>query len=124
MVSVDQATNVSCNGDNDGAISISVNGGTAPYSFDWSNGANTEDLTGLVAGDYTGTVTDANGCSMVVEATISEPSAINASADATNVACSGGDNGAVQLSVNGGTCLLYTSPSPRDKRQSRMPSSA
>jgi hypothetical protein len=49
-------------GNNDGAIDLSINGGTGNYSFEWSNGATTEDIDGLSAGYYEVTITDANGC--------------------------------------------------------------
>lgn len=46
----------------DGAIDISVNGGVSPYDYNWSNGAITEDVSGLSTGSYTVTITDANVC--------------------------------------------------------------
>ncbi|PLX07705.1 MAG: hypothetical protein C0596_09745 [Marinilabiliales bacterium] len=49
---------------NDGAIDITVQGGTAPFAYDWSNGEYTEDISGLYHGDYTVIVTDNIGCSM------------------------------------------------------------
>lgn len=56
----------------DGAIDINVTGGTGPYTFDWSTGAETEDVGELEAGTYTVTVTDATGCSRVVNFTVDE----------------------------------------------------
>ena len=52
---------VACHGAATGSIDISVSDGTAPYSYSWSNGAISEDQSGLVAGTYTVTVTDAVG---------------------------------------------------------------
>lgn len=55
---------------NDGAINLTVSGGSQPYSFLWSNSATAEDLTGLSSGSYTVTVTDAGGCTYVASATL------------------------------------------------------
>ncbi|MBK9424318.1 MAG: SprB repeat-containing protein [Bacteroidetes bacterium] len=54
---------VSCFGGSNGAINITTTNGQQPLQFLWNNGFTTEDLTGLTAGNYTVTVTDANGCS-------------------------------------------------------------
>lgn len=59
-----------------GEATVSISGGAAPYSILWSNGATTETVTGLPVGDYTVTVTDANGCSATAEVTVTQPSAI------------------------------------------------
>jgi hypothetical protein len=99
---------VSCFGGTNGSATVSVSaGGTAPFNYDWSNVAGTNNpasQTGLAAGTYTVTVTDANMCSATSEATITQPaSGMNPTITPTNVACFGGTTGAVSASVTGGT---------------------
>ena len=82
-----QLTQVSCNGETDGMIDITVVNGVAPYTYQWSNGAATEDLSAVAAGNYTILVTDANGCStqMSYELTVNP--------DNSNCNTGGGDGG-------------------------------
>ncbi|RMG80164.1 MAG: hypothetical protein D6714_15185, partial [Bacteroidetes bacterium] len=61
QVSVTNVTNVNCFGQATGAISIAVNGGISPYTFQWNNGMTTQNLTNIPAGTYAVTVTGANG---------------------------------------------------------------
>ena len=55
---------------NSGQLSVIVEGGTAPYSYEWDNGSTDSNLFDLCAGDYSVTVTDANGCSISEIATV------------------------------------------------------
>ncbi len=61
-LSTASVTDETCAGDADGSLDMNVEGGQSPLSFNWSNGAETEDLSGLEAGIYEVTVTDDNGC--------------------------------------------------------------
>lgn len=97
------SNDVSCNGANDGSASANVSGGTAPYNYAWNNGATSSSIQGLSAGDYSVTVTDANGCSAVEQASVTEPIALSASASSTNVNCNGASSGSLSASASGGT---------------------
>lgn len=95
------ATNLLCAGDGTGAIDLELNGGEAPFQFNWSTGATTEDLSQLSAGIYTLTVTDARGETLNLEATVNEPAALSLNAEVTHLACN--TNGSIQPNVSGGT---------------------
>src|SRR5206468_1480268 len=95
---------VNCFGGSTGAIDLTVTGGTAPYSYAWSNESTTQDLAGLAAGPYSVTVTDAKGCSASQSVTIAQPAAALAVSDThVDVNCFGGSTGAIDLTVTGGT---------------------
>jgi hypothetical protein len=107
IASIAAQTNVSCNGGNNGSATVSVSGGTVPYSYIWTGGQSSVSATGLSAGSYTVTVTDANNCSETASVTITEPTALTATTTAGNVSCNGSSTGSVNLTASGGT-LPYT----------------
>jgi gliding motility-associated-like protein len=102
LTATETHTNAGCNGGT-GSIDATVTGGTAPYTYSWTGGATTEDLSGIPAGTYTLTVTDGNGCTTTVSATISQPAILALTETHTNVLCNGGNTGAIDLTVSGGT---------------------
>ncbi|ARN79223.1 hypothetical protein BST97_15205 [Nonlabens spongiae] len=96
--------NVTCNGGNDGRITISPSGGTSPYSYEWNDSQTTATASGLAAGVYSVTVTDALGCQTTANnITVTEPMALSATASGTNPTTPGGIDGTVTASVTGGT---------------------
>ncbi len=106
-----QASPVTMIGGNDGAASVTISGGTAAYTIAWSGAASgsqtqavagTASITGLVAGSYSVTVTDANNCTTTCNFNINDPSCnIQVSATAENPTCEGSANGSIELMVTG-----------------------
>lgn len=105
----DNVTNVSCNGGTDGTINISPTGGQAPYTYLWSTiGATTPFVSGITAGNYTVTVTDANGCTNMLNSTVTEPTPIFINfTTVTNASCFGANDGFINTVPNGGTPPYY-----------------
>ena len=68
--------NVSCNGLKNASISLSLGGGSAPYTFNWSNGSSTQNLNNIGAGTYTILINDANGCDTSITYNITQPPAL------------------------------------------------
>ncbi|MCA1806818.1 MAG: gliding motility-associated C-terminal domain-containing protein, partial [Actinobacteria bacterium] len=95
------STPATCEAPN-GTITIDVVGGTAPYTYSWSNGETTADLDTAVAGSYELTVTDANGCTFVLQAEVESVSNLEVSVSTTDVTCFGRNNGTATVLVNEG----------------------
>lgn len=97
-----QKTDVLCNNEYTGAVNITLTGGVLPYTYIWSNGATTEDISGIHAGSYDISVTDYNGCVASTTVQVNEASLVTATVTATPATC-GGSNGSATAIVNGGT---------------------
>ncbi|GBL34520.1 serine-rich adhesin for platelets [Filimonas sp.] len=104
--------NVDCKGNSTASIDLTVNTGVGPYSYLWSNNATTEDLSGLILGTYTVTVTDASGSTATTSVTITEPAAITGSGAVTSnyngaqLSCATATDGEITVTASGGTGSL------------------
>ncbi len=92
-----------CNGEPTGSIQVVVAGGVPEYSYMWSNGATSGTINSLGAGNYTVTVTDAYGTNAMAAYTITEPPALTIIPHVINVSCAGRSDGAIILTVTGGS---------------------
>ena len=96
-------THVDCFGNSTGEIDITVNGGTSPFDYAWSNLATSEDLLNLPAGNYDVTITDVNNCNVPASITINEPSDIIDTVTTTNLICNNESEGEILITASGGT---------------------
>jgi gliding motility-associated-like protein len=112
----------SCAGSATGSINVDVWGGTAPYTYLWSSGQTTQDVSNLTAGNYSVVITDAKLCTKSLPFNITQPAVLGGSLSATDVLCYGNADGSISFSPTGGTApysyswqnstTLYSSSSP------------
>jgi gliding motility-associated-like protein len=113
-------TNITCKspGFNNGTIDLTVTGGIAPYSYLWSNGTVTQDLSGLTPGDYEVVITDFNGCIRRASARIDLPPSLNYNKSLSdyngyNISCNGLSNGYINIDLTTGSApFVYTWSGP------------
>ena len=103
VATVFSTNNVSCFGDNDGSATVTVSGGTIPFTFSWSNGQTLPTATNLVAGTYTLVATDASGCVASISTTITEPVLLDLAIAIVHPSCAGACNGSLTSNTLGGT---------------------
>lgn len=97
------AVPASCHDSNNGSITLTPVNAQDPISYQWSNGETTSGVNGLSAGPYSFTVTDASGCSFASLATVDSPDSMSISRAITVESCTGSKDGAVDVTVSGGT---------------------
>lgn len=97
-----------CSQSNDGAINPTINGGNGPFTFKWSNGMTTQNISGLGVGSFTVTVTDEGGCSAVESFTVvfQSPPVVIVEGVTKSTDCSN-SNGAISLITAGLDPLKY-----------------
>jgi len=96
-------THVICNGGSNGAVDFTPSGGNSPYTYVWSSGPTTQDISGRTAGTYTVTITDANSCTGTHAPVITQPAVVSANPVVTNTTCPYSTNGSVNITPAGGT---------------------
>ncbi|MEI7661284.1 MAG: hypothetical protein WCK34_03760, partial [Bacteroidota bacterium] len=104
-VSITGHTDILCYGNSTGALTITANDGTPGYQYLWSNSQTTFTITGLTAGSYSVTVTDANTCTVTTSTTITVPSAaLSVSITGhTDILCNGSSTGKATVTATDGT---------------------
>lgn len=97
-------SNVTCSGAANGSIALAQTGGTAPFTYIWSNGATTSTISNLAPGTFTASLTDVNGCQAVASASVTEPDPYsNFSVQTNHPACPNEATGSASASISGGT---------------------
>ena len=122
LKSVFSVKNITCKSGlfDDGSIDLSVTGGIAPYTFMWSNGQGTEDISGLTRGYYRVLVTDSNGCSRTDSALVELPPPLTYTKKVSdyngyNISCNGLNDGFINITPTNGTPPFdyqWTGPAP------------
>ncbi|MDA3819775.1 MAG: PKD domain-containing protein [Candidatus Delongbacteria bacterium] len=104
-ISISNTTDITCSGDNDGTATVSIGGGSPPFSIAWGTTPvqNTPTATNLGPGTHFVTVTDMYGCTYVASAIINEPAELGVNLNATTIDCFGNCNGSAVANPNGGT---------------------
>ncbi len=98
------SVDVLCYGQPTGSINLSVSGGTTTYSYNWSNGYTSQDISNIAVGTYYVTVTDSKGCLAYDSVVITQPAqALGQSLTLANPKCTGSADGGIDLTVWGGT---------------------
>lgn len=105
------ATDATCNGAMDGTATATATGGLAPYTYMWDAAAGnqtTATATGLAAGSYDVTVTDANGCTTTETVVVTEPTAVSATMSSTDETAAGNDGTATATAAGGTSPYTYS----------------
>ncbi len=97
------SVNVGCFGGSTGSVDLTVFGGTFPYTYVWSNGPNSQDVSGLSANTYSCLITDFKGCNRTQIATISQPTPVSVAVFPSAVLCNGASTGSLSSNASGGT---------------------
>lgn len=93
----------SCFGGNDGSASLAPTGGVAPYTYSWSTGSTSGSISGLSAGNYAYTITDANNCSNSGNVYVGQSAKLLGNLTKTDNTCHGDATGSATLNPSGGT---------------------
>ena len=107
------STDVDCYGAATGSITVNAFGGTTPYSYTWYNSdfqilnETNSQLLDIVAGDYQCIIQDSLYCSETLSVTITQPDSLNYLFTTQEVACNGGSDGEISLSLSGGTLPYF-----------------
>lgn len=100
-------TNITCNGANNGTITVTASGGTSPYQYSIDNGVTwqtSNSFVGLTTGSYSVLAKDAGGNqSTASSVSVTEPSVLSYSTSSSNLICNGSNNGSISLTASGGT---------------------
>ncbi|MBL0053839.1 MAG: SprB repeat-containing protein [Bacteroidetes bacterium] len=110
VATLDSSINVNCNGEASGAIYITMTNGTAPFTYQWSNGSTEEDLLNLTAASYDLIVTDSLGCTFALSVDILENPPFVYGKTLQNNQCHGDSTGQISIFVSG--AVPFTSGAP------------
>lgn len=97
--------NISCNGNVDGQISISISDGTSPYTYSWVHdpALTSNQISNLPAGAYYYTIVDSDGLSLSDSIVLTEPDTLNSTFTLTDILCAGVNSGSISFNAAGGT---------------------